>query len=247
MNIWLLHNSNTSVFWLIFEPSLIGFLHTLSVPAAGCNIPQQTAPQTHLRASASECHVVSAEPVDSAHSPSEWGCPADEARSRLMICYQNRRSPRLLAGPSDCFTLMFPHRTEPLPASSAVMHISADSRPPVRPPCPLFPCSTPSELSAFTQSHALSWDELQQHGGHADLVQGTVFFLLHCSLHTCSTIIFILLSRLIYLRASRGGLSGPRKIWLLSWLLRKAVSLKAHNSGILHVGTRTCYVRPHHF
>lgn len=66
---------------------------------------------------------------------------------------------------------MFPHRTDLLAASSAVMHISADSRPPVRPPCPLFPCSTPSELAAFTQSHALSWDELQQHGGQADLVQ----------------------------------------------------------------------------
>lgn len=72
----------------------------------------------------------------------------------------------------------FPHRTDLLLASSsAVMHISADSRPPVRPPCPLFPCSTPSELTAFTQPHALSWDELQQHGGQADLAQCTAFSL----------------------------------------------------------------------
>ena len=69
---------------------------------------------------------------------------------------------------------MLPHRTDLLLASSAVMHISADSRPPVRPPNPLFPRSSPSELRPFTQSHSLSWDELLQHGGQADHVQCTV-------------------------------------------------------------------------
>lgn len=40
-------------------------------------------------------------------------------------------------------------------ASAALMHIGADSRPPVGPPCPLFPSSTPSRLHSHTYTHTL--------------------------------------------------------------------------------------------
>lgn len=125
----------------------------------------------------------------------------------------------------NCFSRTFPRRTDLLLPSGAVMHISADRRPPVRPPCPLFPCSTPSELSAFTQSHALSWDELQQHGGQAALVQCTIF--LHYNRFYFNKPVSSFLPVTV-----QQGLTSPHEMWPLSWSCRNAIPLKAPNCGI---------------
>ena len=136
-------------------------LQTPFVPAAGCHIPlkspTKTSPKSHLKASAwgslpnTNTHVGPAGPSGLSF----------RGKIIMWICLT-----------LEWFPLMFPHSTDLFATSSALMHIRSDSRPPVKPPCPLFPCSSPSELAAFTQSHALSWDELQQHGGQADLMQG---------------------------------------------------------------------------
>ena len=91
----------------------------------------------------------------------------------------SERAFRPLKGASELlFSMTWPSRSDLAVASSALTHFSADSRPPVGPPCPLFASSTPSTLHSHTL--ALSRAEAQHHGDH----------ILKSILH-CERILFI--------------------------------------------------------